>query len=460
MLRSISRVRVRSQVLQRALSTSTTSLEPSASSASSSSAQPAATTSATSAAWARPVEAGALPAYDEALAYIQRDSEAKKAELSLRRKAKDSKWTQVELERLEIESEINLPEVRWNFSQGKMDLSRPVYRHLLNQRWRKKGRLDRMASAHLLCLPMERVQLMHVVPDVLPAIRPAVDLRIDVSAANQSISIDPSSHTVPSKKLPQKQQWSDIAPEHFILPTLTITPPKLTAQVFHPEARLYTLVMIDPDVPDAENATYQTYLHWLVPNISISAESKDLSVPSESTPETPIVSYVPPHPQYGSSAHRYVLLLLPQLSGNPIPPSSLADIKRTGFDLRAFIKEHDLQRYMTTSAGRNHPNQPDFVIKSGQNESSAMVVDAEEGGGVAMWRAQWDESVSSIYKDILGVPEPKYGRPKKGSPYFDEDGVKYRKYPYVMSVADLEASLIPTSALDAEGVPQATAAAA
>lgn len=70
--------------------------------------------------WVRPLEPGALPAYDEALAYIERDAADKRAELTRRRQMKDQEgrqWSAEQLEKLEIESEINLPEVRWNFQQ-------------------------------------------------------------------------------------------------------------------------------------------------------------------------------------------------------------------------------------------------------------------------------------------------------------------------------------------------------
>jgi hypothetical protein len=71
--------------------------------------------------WVRPLEPGVLPAYDEALAYIERDAANKRAELARRGQTKDKdgqQWSAEELESLEIESEINLPEVRWNFQQG------------------------------------------------------------------------------------------------------------------------------------------------------------------------------------------------------------------------------------------------------------------------------------------------------------------------------------------------------
>lgn len=65
---------------------------------------------------------------------------------------------------------------------------------------------------------MERVYTMHVVPDVIPAIRATVDLRLDFSSASQpDIIPPPSSHEIPAKKL--AVDLSDPAPEHFLLPS-------------------------------------------------------------------------------------------------------------------------------------------------------------------------------------------------------------------------------------------------
>lgn len=121
-------------------------------------------------------------------------------------------------------------------------------------------------------------------------------------------------------------------------------------------------------------------------------------MPSESAPDAPILPYIPPHPQNGSPAHRYVVLLLPQSSS--IPASAVSNIERLSFDVRAFINEHNLLTYTTRPAGQ--PNAPQEIVKSGDKETPATAVDAEEGGGIAMWRARWDESVSQIYREILG----------------------------------------------------------
>lgn len=85
----------------------------------------------------------------------------------------------------------------------------------------------------------------------------------------------------------------------------------------------------------------------------------------------------------------------------PIPGSAIEHIKRSNFDLRAFIKEHGLLTYFTKPAGK--ANAPKQVIKSGESMTTATSVDVEEGGGIAMWRETWDDSVSRIYETVLGA---------------------------------------------------------
>ncbi|GJN38522.1 hypothetical protein PR202_gb27572 [Eleusine coracana subsp. coracana] len=40
----------------------------------------------------------------------------------------------------------------------------------------------------------------------------------------------------------------------------------------HDQARLYTLVMVDPDAPSPSKPEYREYLHWLVTDIPESAD--------------------------------------------------------------------------------------------------------------------------------------------------------------------------------------------
>ena len=123
--------------------------------------------------WNRPLVPGVLPAYDEALQYIRQDSCALRAETQYNRlalrEAESSpspdpefiKGLKEKLTVLEIQSEVNRPEVRWNFRNGLgehidtsrsrltpspiprlADMTEPVYQHLAEQKWRSEGDLD------------------------------------------------------------------------------------------------------------------------------------------------------------------------------------------------------------------------------------------------------------------------------------------------------------------------------
>jgi large subunit ribosomal protein L35 len=359
--------------------------------------------------WNRPIAEGVIPAYDLALGLIQKDSLGLKNEANALRSNIDALEAEVQsmfekgngggtseldlieakeneleamrrkLHILEIQSEVNLPNVRWKVANALADMSKASHRHLLEQRWRKEGSLD---------LLMERVHQMHVVPDILPELHPSIDLHVTVTALPQDTRV--------SSKIDKK-----VEPGAFLLPQQTLNPPKLYANVFHTDTRLYTMLLVDLDVPDAENSRYTTYLHWMKPNIPLSAAHcgriPDLNI------HTP---YIPPHPQRGTSYHRYVFLVLPQpttsgasdytLNAAARAPQSqvaskhldipvMSDVDRKGFDVRTFMQSWGLV--------------------------------GSKGGGAHLFRQIWDTDVTSIYADVLKEEEPRYGRLPKPDPY-------------------------------------------
>lgn len=142
--------------------------------------------------------------------------------------------------------------------------------------------------------------------------------------------------------------------------------PKIYTSVFHPEMRYYTLVMLDADVPDPENQSFTTFLHWIEPNIPLSASA------SGPLPALTHTKYIPPHPQRGSPYHRYCLFLLPHKEPTAkisLPPTT--DEARLGFNLREFCEKNGIE--------------------------------AGKGGAAHMWREVWDETVSDIYKHTLSA---------------------------------------------------------
>ncbi|KAF9242381.1 phosphatidylethanolamine-binding protein [Melanogaster broomeanus] len=324
--------------------------------------------------WNRPLAFGVLPAFDEALKFIKADSAAVKLEiqdmqalLEAAKKAPEpdteaTREMEEKLEYMQIQSEINFPEVQWKCANGMANLSKAVDRYLIEQRWRKEGALD---------LLMERIHQMHVVPDVVPDLRPCFDLRVTFPELNEK------------KKTSRKLVYSFVEPGIYLVPEQTLEPPMLYKDVFHTDERLYTLIMVDPDIPDEANSTFQTFLHWLQPNISLSATSPALISNLNSHTQ-----YIPPHPQKGTEYHRYTILLLPQTSHIDVPTIEMD--QRLGFSVREFAAKYDLNPAI--------------------------------GGGAHMWREVWNPAVSGIYRDVLKLEEPTFGKPPKPDRYADVKG--------------------------------------
>jgi hypothetical protein len=76
--------------------------------------------------WNRPFPKGVLPVYDEALKFIKKDSAILKAKLKALRadidaaqqEGKDVEAMKKHAEKLDIESQVNLPSVRWRVDSG------------------------------------------------------------------------------------------------------------------------------------------------------------------------------------------------------------------------------------------------------------------------------------------------------------------------------------------------------
>jgi len=212
---------------------------------------------------------------------------------------------------------------------------------------------------------------MHVLPDVVPSVTPTVDLEV-LFGEGAGIGDHGGS-------------GGSVFPGVFLDPALTRTAPTIQATPFHEDTRKYTLMLVDPDVPDEASNLYTTYIHWLVSNVPLSLRER--TVP---TGHAPLLPYVPPHPARGSPYHRYTMLLFEQ-GTKPVVAAA-----REGIDVSAFAAEHDLSL-----------------------------------AGIHFWREKWTDknraTVSSIYEE-LQVPEPRYGHLPRPDKLKDEMGIRRSKY--------------------------------
>ncbi|KAJ9101182.1 hypothetical protein QFC21_003401 [Naganishia friedmannii] len=268
-------------------------------------------------AWTRPIAEGVNPAYDAALELLDGHSQKlfKRAE-ALRSQSGQTEAEIADLQRrakiLEVEARIIDPRLRSTFTsaqevgedveEGEAD----ALRTLAERKWRKEGRLDRL---------MQRVIQMNVIPDLIPRINPTIDLAVSFGDSPAATGGEPGA---------------------FLLPSQTTQAPSIKLQVFEKDAQesLYTLVMVDPDFPDAVNHTFKQYAHWIIPNIPITPRTT--SIPTELTEALP---YQPPHPSTQTPYHRYTLLLIRQPSSTtPLTPTIPED--RSSFILRDWLSEN------------------------------------------------------------------------------------------------------------------------
>ena len=304
----------------------------------------------------RPIPAGQLPVYDLALEVLESDK--RRVQEELKELIKDNKpksaveekqWKQ-RIAQLEVLEGSNDPEVRYNFKNGIVDMSKAYYRYL-SQKDFERQRLSKL---------MERLLQMKVIPDVVPPFTPSAELVVDF-AADELAEKDSEKAVRP------------VIPGSYVRAGLSTSRPELQIKIFDAQPALYSLIIVDPDVPDAANERYTSLLHLLGANLKLSATTSQQDLNKQL--DEAVVNYIPPHPAQGSGYHRYTVLLVKQ------DKEFIGEVDREGFSVREYV-------------------------------------DSVQGVPVAghMWRAVHDEDSSKVYA-ALGKKEPVYGHAKKESRY-------------------------------------------
>lgn len=185
-------------------------------------------------------------------------------------------------------------------------MKKPIYRYLAEQRWRK------MAYKIL----KQRVEQFHIVPDVLPKFDPQMDVVL---------------------------AWHRyrIQPGEIVNSLVSETPPNLRVQVFDSEERLVSIVVMDSDVPNVENDSFDRRLHFMAANVPIDCLTKNISLGylSSKHQDKIAVPWLPPYSQEGSPYHRLSIWILEQNNNKPLDVTKLQQQyakRREGFRLLSF----------------------------------------------------------------------------------------------------------------------------
>lgn len=223
----------------------------------------------------------------------------------------DNQLLKREIEELAVAAEINNPEVIYNATYGtnQLDKTQPVYRKLLQDKWRE----------HDLMLTMQRLETLGVIPDTLPTLEPEVDVKLQFPCNNVETLIEPGT---------------------ILSSNVTSRPPSLEIVEFKESKNdLYTVLIVDPDTPDVENNGFTTTLHWGLKNVSLS--NQDTKVDAHMLTEHPeyvFSEYLAPTPEKNTGNHRYAVWVFRQQG-----QLAETDSTRKNFDIRQFTASNNLQ---------------------------------------------------------------------------------------------------------------------
>ncbi|CCK69643.1 mitochondrial 54S ribosomal protein mL38 KNAG_0C05450 [Huiozyma naganishii CBS 8797] len=213
--------------------------------------------------------------------------------------------------------EINNPEVQYNFQFSEkvdnnpelIDYNVAVYRYLGKKHWESKAQM----------LLMQRLETLHVIPDTLPTLDPRVDVHVKF----------PYSTGV--------NKW--IEPGEMLSSNVTAMEPVFKLQEFdrvNPEEQLYTVLVVNPDEPDLARDSYKTSLCYGLTNLKVSYNDNVVDA-RRFTDENVLMPYLPPVPEKNAGIQRFATWVFRQTA----PLTTQLD-SRDEFDLRAFVKDHQL----------------------------------------------------------------------------------------------------------------------
>ncbi|CCH42147.1 54S ribosomal protein L35, mitochondrial [Wickerhamomyces ciferrii] len=246
-----------------------------------------------------------------------------------------------------VQAEIDNPEVRFNFTyhdkinndSSIIDYNEPVYRELKKKHWEDYSQM----------LLMQRLEQLGAIPDTLPTLNPRAEILVKFL-----------NHTTINR-------W--IEPGKLLPTNATSYPPSFKIQEYEnvdPKKQLYTVLVVNPDVPDLENDSFKTYLHWGLSNIKLSNFNENFIGPKqilENKEINEIIDYLPPVPEKNIPTQRFITWVFRQ------PESISINLKNRDFDIRSFVEDHGLDAI---------------------------------GGHI--WRSEWDSSVAKV-RELYGLPK-------------------------------------------------------
>jgi len=206
-------------------------------------------------------------------------------------------------------------------------MSKPIYRHLANGRWQAM-------DAKII---LQRISQFFIVPDLLPKFEPVADVKLFF-------------------------RGEKVSPGEILDSRITEVPPSLRLQVFDKGERLISVAVIDADVPNTENDSFDTRCHFLAANIPW--DPTKLSLPLSRVADAGgdvAVPWLPAFSQKGSPYHRMAI----------------------------FVFEHE-KRVDPEALAKRYGQRDGFALASFRNKIGGSPV------GFNMFRTVWDEGTAAV----------------------------------------------------------------
>lgn len=195
---------------------------------------------------------------------------------------------------------------------------------------------------------------MNIIPDVLPVLDPIVSTKLTFAG--------------------KKVQHGDV-----VSSLTSAKPPTLNTQAYEQGTKLYTIAVVNSDVPNVEKDGYEYRCHFLACNIPLSPTNTLVPFDRLKADQV-ILPWLPPYAQKGLPYQRMSIIILAQppverTENSPSQPLDVAGIKDAG-------------RY---AERRN------FIMKSFADRFALKPV------GVDLFRTVWDEFTADVMRRA-GVP--------------------------------------------------------
>ncbi len=222
------------------------------------------------------------------------------------------------------------------------DLSKPIYRHLADRKWREYPRK----------VLVQRITQMRVMPDVIPNVEAMLDVKI-----------------VFDNRVVQ--------PGDFVESHVSENPCRLTLQSYERGEKMVTIAVVDPDVPNVETDSFDFRCHFLASNIVISPTLPIVDLATLSPESQVLLPWLAPYAQKGSPYHRLSIIILQQKDNIPIDLEiAKQKIQREGFTVRSMMSRHMLSPISAS------------LFRTQWDESTAAVMSRAgiEGGDVELKR--------------------------------------------------------------------------